>query len=27
VDNANALMGTRHYLTLVFFLDKMYLDS
>jgi hypothetical protein len=27
VDNANALMATRHYLTLVFFLDKMYLDS
>jgi hypothetical protein len=27
VDNANALMATRHYLTLVFFLDKMYLES
>jgi len=26
VDNANALMATRHYLTLVFFLDKMYLE-
>jgi len=27
IDNANALMATRHYLTLMFFLDKMYLES
>jgi hypothetical protein len=26
VDNMNALMATRHYLTLIFFLDKSCLD-